>query len=272
MTAKRAAPGLCSSAGGRLTRVALVVPALVMAIAAAGCAVGDPKPATHISDTGATLNADVYSSFAGDTTYFWRYGETSGYGSETTHRTIPIADDQPHPVSEPISGLTSGTTYHTQFCARDEEESPPRTNCGSDRMFETQSPDGANGTATNGTITVTVDASSGPSGENPSGTVTFFGTVNGQPGFFQGTVGCLAVDGNTAVVGYTGQQVINGTPGPFTTMYGKIVDSGTPGQDTFDSESGELTNSPDCDLYQPGGPVYTGNFTVTDAQPPEPPT
>ena len=83
-------------------------------------------------------------------------------------------------------------------------------------------------------------------------------------------VGCLAVNGNTAVVGYTGQQYIGGLPaGSPTTYYAKIVDSGTPGQDTFDALPGASTNSPDCDLYQAGGEVYTGNFTVTDAQPPK---
>jgi hypothetical protein len=228
--------------------------------------VGHPKPATHVSDTGATLNADIHSSFAGDTTYFWAYGETTAYENETPHRTIPIADDQPHPVSEPISGLTPGTTYHTQVCAQDEQEEPPRLVCSKDHTFETQLLDRANGSASNGSLTANVDASSGPSGEDPSGTVTGGGSINGQTVIFTGTVDCLAVDGNTAVVGYTGQQYIGGFPaGGTTTYYAKIVDSGTPGQDTFDALPGAPTNSPDCDLYQPGGEVYTGNFTVTDA-------
>ena len=77
------------------------------------------------------------SSFAGDTTYWFKYGETTVYGSETTHQTIPIADDQAHAVSEPISGLTRATTYHFQLCVSDEEESPPRVNCSKDQTFRT---------------------------------------------------------------------------------------------------------------------------------------
>ena len=39
----------------------------------------------------------------GDTEFWWRYGETTAYGIETPHRTVAIADDQPHPVSQPIA-------------------------------------------------------------------------------------------------------------------------------------------------------------------------
>ena len=153
---------------GRVTRVALVLPALVLAIAIGGCAVGDPKPTTHVSDTKATLNADIYSSFAGDTTYLWAYGEDTSHANSTPERTIAISDDQPHPVSEPLVGLEPGTTYHFVLCASDEEENPPRVNCSKDQTFETQLLDRANGSASNGSLSANVDASSGPSGEDPS--------------------------------------------------------------------------------------------------------
>jgi hypothetical protein len=258
---------------GRMTHVALLVPAVVLAIVIGGCAVGNPKPATQVSDTGATLNADIYSSFAGDTTYFWCYGETTACESETPHRTIPIADDQPHPVSEPIGGLTPGTTYHTQVCAQDDQEDPPRFVCSKDHTFETLLLDRAKGSASDGTLSVSIDASSGPSGEDPSGPVSGGGFIDGHFVFFEGTVGCLEVDGNTAIVGYTGEQTIDGLPaGSRMTFYARIVDSGsadqdrTPDEDTLDQLPGVHTESPDCDLYQPGGQQLTGNFTVTDAQ------
>ncbi|HEU0023994.1 MAG TPA: fibronectin type III domain-containing protein [Thermoleophilaceae bacterium] len=90
-----------------------------------------------MTDTTATLHANVYSSVQGDTEYWFRYGPTTAYGSETTHRTVFIDDGDPHPVSEPLTGLTPDTTYHWQVCVRDEEEQPPRTVCSEDRAFTT---------------------------------------------------------------------------------------------------------------------------------------
>jgi Tol biopolymer transport system component len=119
----------------------------VTGLALAGCAVGDPKPTTYVTDLSATLNADVYSSVAGDTEYWWRYGETTAYGTETPHRTIAIADSAAHPVSEPIQGLSASTTYHFQLCVQDEGEDPPRAVCQSDRTFTTDSAGGRSGIA-----------------------------------------------------------------------------------------------------------------------------
>jgi len=41
--------------------------ALVAALVVSGCAVGDPKPTTAVTDRGALLKADIYSSAVGDT-------------------------------------------------------------------------------------------------------------------------------------------------------------------------------------------------------------
>jgi hypothetical protein len=117
-------------------RTALAV-ALVAALVASGCAVGDPKPTTDVTDRGALLKADIYSSAVGDTEYFWRYGTTAAYGSETPHRTVAISDDDPHTVSEPLFSLSPSTEYHFQVCVKDAEETPPRTNCSTDRTFST---------------------------------------------------------------------------------------------------------------------------------------
>ena len=103
------------------------------------CAVGVPKQTSGVTLTAATLHGDIYSTSHGTTEYWWRYGGTPTYGLKTPDRTVVINDESAHPVSEPIGGLASNTTYHFQLCARDEEEVPPRTNCSRDQTFSTAS-------------------------------------------------------------------------------------------------------------------------------------
>ncbi len=123
-------------------RVGLLLPCLAV-LGLTACAVGEPLETTDVTDTGATLRGNVYSNLEGDTEYWWRYGETSAYGAETAHGTVEISDEEPHPVSEPVTGLTAGTTYHFQFCVKDAQESPPRI-CSSDGTFTTDpEPDGS---------------------------------------------------------------------------------------------------------------------------------
>jgi hypothetical protein len=62
-----------------------------------------------VSDAGATLNGSVLSSPNGTVSYWFAYGKTASYGSDTTHRTISTAW---HPVSEQVSGVDAGVTYH----------------------------------------------------------------------------------------------------------------------------------------------------------------
>jgi hypothetical protein len=117
----------------RTLAAALVCAALLLS----ACAVGEPRPPTGVADTGATLNANVYSNVQGDTEYWFEYGQTTAYGNGTPQRTVFIDDDQAHPVSEPVSGLSPGTTYHWRICARDDQEQPPRTNCSADQTLTT---------------------------------------------------------------------------------------------------------------------------------------
>ena len=82
----------------------------------------------------------------GDTDYWFEYGQTTAYGSETPQRTVFIDDEEARPVSEPVTGLVPGTTYHWRICARDEGEDPPRTVCSADQTFNTsQSTSGPGG-------------------------------------------------------------------------------------------------------------------------------
>jgi hypothetical protein len=99
---------------------------------------------------------------------------------------------------------------------------------------------------------VTVDARSGPNGENPTGTVTWERVVGS--GFIiggGGSVTCLAVDGNVAVVGFRSsahdQSLL------------RVVDGGSgPGQDSFSvvtigHPSFEFP-PPDCSSFPPPNP------------------
>jgi hypothetical protein len=55
------------------------------------------------------------------------------------------------------------------------------------------------------TFTFDIDAHSGPSGENPTGQVTFRSASNGSV-FFSGPVTCLAVNGNSAILNIDASQ------------------------------------------------------------------
>ena len=108
---------------------------------------GNPKAPTYVTDISATLNGDVYSNVEGQTKYWFRYGETADYGTATPTRAIAIADDDPHPVSEPIAGLEPETAYHFQMCVQDAGEDPPRDICSKDRSFTTGPAGGRSGIA-----------------------------------------------------------------------------------------------------------------------------
>ena len=61
---------------------------------------------------------------------------SASYGSATTHRSLAVNDHDPHPVSEPVSLLsTQLTSYHFRLCARNAGQTNP--NCGGDRLFTT---------------------------------------------------------------------------------------------------------------------------------------
>jgi hypothetical protein len=100
----------------RSAQVGLVV---AVSVTVAGCASAQPTQPTNVTSSGVTLNATVSDNVDATATYWFQYGTTSAYGTETTHRTIDIADRNLHPVSEPVSGLAPATTYHFTVCAQD---------------------------------------------------------------------------------------------------------------------------------------------------------
>jgi hypothetical protein len=108
-------------------------------------------------------------------------------------------------------------------------------------------------------ISVAVDARSGPSGENPTGEAEWSivlgsNTILGD----RGPVSCLAVDGNTAIIGF------RGAPNGNTLV--RVVDGGSaPGQDSFAAVTRFILDDvvlppPDCSSFPPLG-LRPGQFS-----------
>jgi hypothetical protein len=116
-----------------LRRAALALLLVTVGVVLAGCAVLS-GPATGVSDAQATLNGTLAGDANGTGTYWFAYGTTTAYGTDTAHRSITIIDRNPHPVTETVSGLTPGTTYHYTLCAQLAGSSMW---CGEDQTFTT---------------------------------------------------------------------------------------------------------------------------------------
>ncbi|HVW19509.1 MAG TPA: hypothetical protein VHB30_14800 [Solirubrobacteraceae bacterium] len=120
--------------------------ALACAIAAAAIAAvpvlaaDDPPPnATtgpieNITATSATLTGTV-NPRGSDTTYYFQYGATSGYGARTTSRSAGNGS-APIPVRIDVASLTPNARYHYRVVA----VSDGGTTRGADRVFTTSPP------------------------------------------------------------------------------------------------------------------------------------
>ncbi len=130
--------------------------------------VATSEPATAVTETGATLHGTVNPE-GHETTYFFNYGLTTNYGSTVPATakklTSPIGTES---ISEPLSGLTPGTTYHFQLVAQNSSG----TVHGADQTFTTASPPGAP-IATTGVATAVSETSATLKGTvNPDGLST----------------------------------------------------------------------------------------------------
>ena len=127
-----------------------------------------------------------------------------------------------------------------------------------------------------------IDATSGPAGENASGTARFGHIAGGLTPLWEFEVTCLSVTGSTAVIGFTGTYIsfITDEVRPTAGLI-RAVDGGGPasGLDTaeFASVTGAVGAAPipgptDCSSYPGGypgqhGPIVNsdGDLVVTDA-------
>jgi hypothetical protein len=89
--------------------------------------------ATSVTNAGATLNGSVNPNGVSGTVSF-EYGITMSYGNTTQAQSIPASNNLTA-VSQPISGLLAGTTYHYRIIGT----TTGGTTFGSDQMFTTAS-------------------------------------------------------------------------------------------------------------------------------------
>jgi hypothetical protein len=130
-----------------------------------------------------------------------------------------------------------------------------------------------------GVLSLDVDVRSGPSGANPTGPVNFH--IGGGFGpTYSANVTCLAVTGNTAVIGFLGTRFFMGSADPVAGLI-RLTDAGGPGsrQDVFEGPRPEdvlppVTPLSDCSTFPPaGGDRFSvfefppDDIAVVDAQP-----
>jgi CSLREA domain-containing protein len=89
-------------------------------------------PALSIALTSAILRGTITPSSQG-TGYFFEYGTTTAYGSQTLGLFLPPPSNSPVPVSFFIAGLKQGTTYHFRLVALNGDG----TTRGADQSFTT---------------------------------------------------------------------------------------------------------------------------------------
>jgi hypothetical protein len=96
-----------------------------MVLAVAGTAVADGGSGSRPDVTGTSTSDVTYSSAvlkatvhpqAHETTYFFEYGQTVAYGTQTAQASAGN-DDNAHPVNVSVSGLHASTTYHYRVVA-----------------------------------------------------------------------------------------------------------------------------------------------------------
>jgi hypothetical protein len=152
-----------------LRRTAVAISVAIASFACAGTALAGPPTATTgaasaVTGSSATLNGVVFANKE-TTTYYFEYGATTAYGSQTPVGTT--AGNSQRSVSASIAGLLPLTTYHFRLVA-DNLSGPPVA--GADLAF----------TTTNTLAAITISASR--TVLRFGSPVTFTGKLAGSPG------------------------------------------------------------------------------------------
>jgi hypothetical protein len=255
--------------------------AVAFAFVLSGCVLSSTGTPRIVADESAVLTGAVQSSQPDSVTYWFKYGTTPNYGSTTTAQTAFVQQGSTT-LSQLVDGLTAGTAYHYQLCSDVPDTLPP--NCGADRVVTTTTGhDSVHGQATysysqpcvSGTCdyydSFSIDAAVDPGSGAIQGDLTFEGVSPGTP--FSGPIGytgvgtieCLRVSGNIAVVGYF--ETINSDVGVFTAEAGFVIEDNGATGDRYLASSWSPTNAcptPSASLFNSGTP-HPGDFVVHDA-------
>ena len=244
--------------------------AVVVACLLSGCVLGKTRDPHVVTDDSAELTGTLVSSSADQADYWFEYGPTSDYGSDTIHTGINVVNRPPSSVSATVGGLTAGSTYHYRLCWRVVNASLPPAACDSDRTVTT----GVGRVSVTGTGRIDQDAypelieseysvdaaADAPEPGYVDGTVT-----EDYKEYFvpqsqlileidsTGTVECLRVAGNVAVVGYSDQQ--------FGSQLLVIEDNGATG-DLFTVKPAPASPCPTPSSSLLGPTPTSGDFTI----------
>jgi hypothetical protein len=239
-------------------------------MALAGC-YASTEPATNVGPESAKLNARGVANSGPASSYFeyWLTGSTQAHDNIAAGSWPAGASG---PFSKVVTLLSADADYSFRVCGSDDGA---QSHCAQTRSFKTlpaveDSVEGAFFHAC--CASLNVDATSGPSGENPHGSMSLGEFPAFSPGRqFSGSVTCLIVHGRSAAVGAVGQWREFGTqntdPYPGSLTAG-IVD-GHLGVDKLGRRSAGPASPPDCASVGFDN-LYVSNenyFVVNDAQP-----
>jgi hypothetical protein len=256
-------------------RAFALVAGVVAASALTGC-YASTEPATNVGIDKATLNARGTAN-SGPAYSHFEYEVNGRVGDPLTIGAGRFPAGASGPYSANVTGLAAGTQYSFRVCGFDEGYPPGA--CAQTRTFTTKPPvqDAVFGGYWSGCCsTWSVNAKSGPSGENPQGYLSW----HTGPSFdqyshdFLGIVTCLDVEGTRAAVVAVGAiKHSSGEPDTPTVSTAIIVDGRTQGDAILDRDIRDTTTPPDCDELtgNPPGPIAPEHeLIVNDASPSAP--
>lgn len=218
--------------------VAALCAGLLSVAVFAGC-YASTEPATEVGPEGATLNARGTANNGGARSWFELEitGRDGLPGRVGEHFNWPAGASGP--FSTKVSGLSAKSEYSFRVCGADDGEPDEGAPCAQTRTFTTPvaTRDSVHGGWFGGCCASEgVSATSGPSGETPTGSVSWaIGPSSTSTSYrYSGIVTCLLVNGRTAVVGSVGRKEASSGEVTPSTMLVRVID-GVTAADSYES-------------------------------------